>query len=159
MLPLQAAMQHAPRLPNSAPRTPARSRSPTKRACGAFSRRPASTTSRCAGRSRARHRRRPGARDAVARALEIGPASRALEGQPEVLRAAAVAEIRAALAPLERGPSVPLGAAIWIVEARQSLTADRGAAGRFPFSGVSSRSGRQNGIDQGHSKIIGNASR
>ncbi len=48
---------------------------------------------------------------------EIGPASRALEGQPDHLRAAAVAEIRAALAPHQRGMSVPLGAAIWIVEA------------------------------------------
>jgi SAM-dependent methyltransferase len=48
---------------------------------------------------------------------QIGAASRALEGQPEALRAAAVAEIRAALAPYQRGRSVPLGAAIWIVEA------------------------------------------
>jgi ubiquinone/menaquinone biosynthesis C-methylase UbiE len=48
---------------------------------------------------------------------QIGAASRALEGQPEELRAAAVAEMRAALAPHQRGSSVPLGAAIWIVEA------------------------------------------
>jgi ubiquinone/menaquinone biosynthesis C-methylase UbiE len=48
---------------------------------------------------------------------QIGAASRALESQPEALRAAAVAEIRAALAPHQRGRSVPLGAAIWIVEA------------------------------------------
>ncbi|MGA2495430.1 MAG: SAM-dependent methyltransferase, partial [Roseiarcus sp.] len=48
---------------------------------------------------------------------QIGAASRALEGQPEALRAAAVDEIRAALAPYQRGRSVPLGAAIWIVEA------------------------------------------
>ena len=50
-------------------------------------------------------------------AQEIGAASRALEGQPEALRAAAAEEIRAALAPYQRGQSLPLGAAIWIVEA------------------------------------------
>jgi len=54
---------------------------------------------------------------ALATLQQIGAASRALEGQPEALRAAAVAEIRAALAPHRRGLSVPLGAAIWIVEA------------------------------------------
>ncbi len=54
---------------------------------------------------------------ALAASQQIGAASRALEGQPEALRAAAVAEIRAALAPHQRGMSVPLGAAIWIVEA------------------------------------------
>jgi ubiquinone/menaquinone biosynthesis C-methylase UbiE len=48
---------------------------------------------------------------------QIGAASRALEGQPDALRAAAVAEMRAALAPYQRGSRVPLGAAIWIVEA------------------------------------------
>ena len=54
---------------------------------------------------------------ALATSLEIGAASRALEGQPDDLRAAAAAEIRAALTPHRRGDSVPLGAAIWIVEA------------------------------------------
>ncbi len=54
---------------------------------------------------------------ALATSLEIGAASRALEGQPEDLRAAAAEEIRAALTPYRRGMSVPLGAAIWIVEA------------------------------------------
>ena len=50
-------------------------------------------------------------------ALEVGAASRAMDGQPEASRAAAAEEIRAALAPYQRGPSLPLGAAIWIVEA------------------------------------------
>ncbi len=58
-----------------------------------------------------------GLETALATMQQIGAASRALEGQPEALRAAAVAEIRAALAPHQRGLSVPLGAAIWIVEA------------------------------------------
>ena len=54
---------------------------------------------------------------ALAALQQIGAASRALEGQPEALRAAAVAEIRTALAPHQRGQSVPLGAAVWMVEA------------------------------------------
>jgi SAM-dependent methyltransferase len=54
---------------------------------------------------------------ALAAVQQIGAASRALDGQLEALRAAVVAEIRAALAPHQRGLSVPLGAAIWIVEA------------------------------------------
>ena len=54
---------------------------------------------------------------AVEMSQRIGAASRALEGQPEALRSAAVDEIRAALAPHRRGQSVPLGAAVWIVEA------------------------------------------
>jgi ubiquinone/menaquinone biosynthesis C-methylase UbiE len=58
-----------------------------------------------------------GLEDAVASALEIGPASRALQGQPEAVRKAAIVEMRAALEPLRRGDSVPLGAAIWIVSA------------------------------------------
>ena len=54
---------------------------------------------------------------AVQGALEIGPASRALEGQPPDLRAAAARSIREALAPFARGQAVPLGASIWIVTA------------------------------------------
>jgi ubiquinone/menaquinone biosynthesis C-methylase UbiE len=55
---------------------------------------------------------------AVQAALEIGPASRALEGQPPDLRAAATDSIREALAPFVRGPAVLLPASIWIVTAR-----------------------------------------
>jgi len=54
---------------------------------------------------------------AIETAQRIGAAARALEGQPAAVRAAAVAEMRAALAPYRRGDSVALGAAIWIVEA------------------------------------------
>jgi SAM-dependent methyltransferase len=53
----------------------------------------------------------------VAAALAIGPTSRALDGQSEAVRAAAVADIRKALAAHLRGGSVPLGAAIWMVTA------------------------------------------
>jgi len=54
---------------------------------------------------------------AVDTALGIGPASRALDGQPPALRAAAAESIRAALAPHQVGDRVPLPGAIWIVTA------------------------------------------
>ena len=56
--------------------------------------------------------------NAVSKALEIGPASRALDGQPDTARAAAEAEIRAALSEHARDGAVPLAAAVWIVRAR-----------------------------------------
>jgi len=54
---------------------------------------------------------------AVETAVHIGPASRALEGQPPALQAAAARSIRAALEPWQRGNQVPLPAAIWLVSA------------------------------------------
>ncbi|MCC8976955.1 SAM-dependent methyltransferase, partial [Bradyrhizobium sp. Cham227] len=50
--------------------------------------------------------------------LEIGPASRALEGHPDEVRAAAIASMREALAPFVKGDAVLLPGAIWIVTAR-----------------------------------------
>jgi SAM-dependent methyltransferase len=55
---------------------------------------------------------------AVHAAMTIGPTSRLLDGQSEAVRVAATADIRKALAAHARGDSVPLGAAIWIVTAR-----------------------------------------
>jgi SAM-dependent methyltransferase len=57
---------------------------------------------------------------AVETALEIGPASRALEGQPPEVYAAAANSIREALAPFASGQAVPLAASIWIVTASAS---------------------------------------
>ena len=54
---------------------------------------------------------------AVETAIGIGPASRALEGQPAPLRAAAAASIRAALARYQSGNAVSLPGAIWLVTA------------------------------------------
>jgi SAM-dependent methyltransferase len=54
---------------------------------------------------------------AVENALEIGPASRALDGQPAELQRAAERSIREALAAKQAGQSVPLAAAVWIVSA------------------------------------------
>jgi hypothetical protein len=50
-------------------------------------------------------------------ALEIGPVSRAFEGQSPQVKAAAAISIRAALAPFQKGDTVMLGASIWIVTA------------------------------------------
>jgi ubiquinone/menaquinone biosynthesis C-methylase UbiE len=57
---------------------------------------------------------------AVEGALEIGPASRALEGQPSDVRAAAANSIREALAPFVVGKAVPLPGSVWIVTASAS---------------------------------------
>jgi SAM-dependent methyltransferase len=56
--------------------------------------------------------------NAVANSLALGPASRALDGQPGNVRAAAAAEIRAMLSTHARDGAVPLAAAVWIVSAR-----------------------------------------
>src|ERR1700681_1677598 len=57
---------------------------------------------------------------AVESALEIGPASRALEGQPLDLRADAKNSVREVLAPFAKGQAVPLPGSIWIVTANAS---------------------------------------
>jgi ubiquinone/menaquinone biosynthesis C-methylase UbiE len=57
---------------------------------------------------------------AVQGSLEIGPVSRALEGQPDEIRAAVAQSIREALAPFAKGDTVLLPASIWIVTARVS---------------------------------------
>ncbi len=54
---------------------------------------------------------------AVQSALEIGPSSRALQGYPPELQAAAKDSIREALAPFVDGQSVRLAGSIWIVTA------------------------------------------
>jgi SAM-dependent methyltransferase len=55
--------------------------------------------------------------EAVRGALEIGPASRAADGQPEDIRQRIAVGIRAAYTPYLNGNSVKLPAAIWIVTA------------------------------------------
>jgi SAM-dependent methyltransferase len=57
---------------------------------------------------------------AVEAVLEIGPANRALEGQPPDVREAAKHSIREALAPFASGPHVRLGGSIWMVTAQAS---------------------------------------
>ena len=57
---------------------------------------------------------------AVETATGMGPASRALEGQPQELRAAAADSIRAALKRYHAGNAVALPGAIWLVTATNS---------------------------------------
>jgi hypothetical protein len=61
-----------------------------------------------------------GLEGAVEGAMQIGPASRALQDSPPVVRDAARNSIREVLAPFARGQAVPLPASIWIVTARAS---------------------------------------
>ena len=59
-----------------------------------------------------------GLEGAVESVTEIGPTSRALQGQPAELVAAARASIREALAPFQKGNAVALKGAIWLTTAR-----------------------------------------
>lgn len=60
---------------------------------------------------------------AVRQSVSFGPASRAMQDQPEAARAAATDAIRAALAPLVDGGRVALPAAIWLVDSVTVKTA------------------------------------
>jgi SAM-dependent methyltransferase len=118
LLPLQEAYRHVPRLPEVGPEDPGpfsfaaerRVRGILERAgLRAIELEPIDLSLDLAdGR---------GLDAAVDAALGIGPASRALEGQPAALRAAAAESIRAALAQYQAGDAVPLPGAIWIVTA------------------------------------------
>jgi SAM-dependent methyltransferase len=121
MLPLQAVYQHVPKLPQQGPEDP-----------GPFSFASEARVQRILGEAGftgiamepcnlALDIAIGGGLDAAARgALEIGPASRALEGAPSDVRAAATDSIREALTSFVRGEQVPLAASIWIVAARAS---------------------------------------
>ena len=121
MAPLQAVYQHVPKLPPQGPEDPGpfafASEARVHRILGeagftAIGMEPCNLALDVAiGR---------GLEAAVQSALEIGPASRALEGHPEDVRAAAVNSIREALTLFAKGETVPLPAAIWIVTARAS---------------------------------------
>jgi ubiquinone/menaquinone biosynthesis C-methylase UbiE len=118
LLPLQAAYRHAPRLPEIGPEDPGAfsfanetrvNRILSEAGFSAIAMEPVDLLLDIAvGR---------GLDAAVQGALEIGPASRALDGQPPDVRSAAVDSLRAALAAHQRDETVPLGAAIWIVTA------------------------------------------
>jgi len=122
MVPLQAAYQHVPRLPKPGPEDP-----------GPFSfAEPERVTRILTGAGFADVALEPadleldlaagepggGVEAALAHALEIGPASRALDGADPATYAAAAASIRTALTEHAAGDRVLLGAAIWIVTAR-----------------------------------------
>ena len=118
MLPLQAAYRHVPRLPEVGPEEPGlfsfASEQRVRRILqGAgfsdISLEPVDPSFDLA----AGH----GLDRAVETALGIGPASRALDGQPPELRVAAAESVRAALEPYQQGARVPLRGAIWVVAA------------------------------------------
>ena len=118
MLPLQAAYEHVPKMPQLGPEDP-----------GPFSFASEERVQRILGEAGftsvafARHdvlldvAGGAGLDAAVKTALETGPASRALDGHPPETVAAATNSIRKALAPLVKGNSVPLGASVWLVTA------------------------------------------
>jgi hypothetical protein len=118
MLPLQQAYRHVPRLPEVGPEEPGpfsfadprRVRGILEGAgFGALQLDPIDLSFDLAdGR---------GLDAAVDTALNIGPASRALDGSPAALRASAAASIRASLARHQVGNTVPLPGALWIVTA------------------------------------------
>jgi SAM-dependent methyltransferase len=121
MTPLQAVYKHVPKLPQAGPEDPGpcsfASQERVLRILGeagysAIAMQPHDLSLDIAiGR---------GLDAAVQGALEIGPASRALQDQPDDVRHAARASIRETLAPFARGESVMLPASIWIVTARAS---------------------------------------
>jgi SAM-dependent methyltransferase len=116
MLPLQEAYRHVPRLPEVGPEDPGpfsfadehRVRSVLGQAgCSDVRLEPVDLALDLANSG--------GLDAAVDTAMGIGPASRALDGQPAELRAAAAASIRAALARHQTADRVPLPAAFWVV--------------------------------------------
>jgi SAM-dependent methyltransferase len=121
MAPLQAAYKHVPKLPQQEPEDPGpfafASEARVRRILGE------------AGFTGVEMEAYPllldaavgcGLDSAVQRTFEIGPVSRALEGQPAELRTAAANSIREALTPFAKGNAVLLPASIWIVTARAS---------------------------------------
>ena len=121
MMPLQAVYKHVPKLPQLGPEDPGpfafASEARVQRILGEAGFQ-GIAMERCdlvldvaIGR---------GLEAAVEGSLDIGPASRALQGHPEDTRAAAANSIREALAPFVKGQTVPLGASIWIVTAGAS---------------------------------------
>jgi SAM-dependent methyltransferase len=118
MLPLQAAYRHVPRLPEVGLEDPGpfafasepRVRGILERAgFGAIILEPVDLSFDLAEGQ--------GLDRAVELSAGMGPASRALDGQPAALRVAATESIRAALAPYQHGNRVLLRGAIWIVTA------------------------------------------
>jgi SAM-dependent methyltransferase len=119
MVPLQAAYQHVPKMPQVGPDEPGpfafASEERVKRILNAsgfsdVAMEPVDLALDVAIGG--------GLEAAVKSAIEIGPAARALTDQPPETVAAATQSIRDALRPLAKGQTVLLDAAIWIVTAR-----------------------------------------
>ena len=118
LLPLQEAYRHVPRLPEVGPEDPGPFSFADERRVRAVLGRSGYSGIRLEPVDLALDLANGAGLDAaVDTAMGIGPASRALDGQPDELRAAAAASIRAALARHQVGQTVPLAAAVWVVTA------------------------------------------
>ena len=121
MMPLQAVYKHVPKLPQLGPEDP-----------GPFAFASEARVTRILGEAGFSGIKMEqcdlsldvaigrGLEAAVESALEIGPASRALQDQPPDIRAAATHSIREVLGPFAKGQAVPLPGSIWLVTASAS---------------------------------------
>lgn len=121
MTPLQAVYQHVPKLPQMGPEDPGpfafASEERVRRILGEAGFKDIALEACPLALDLAVGR---GLEAAVQGALEIGPASRALDGHPAEMRAAAATTVREMLAPFVSGPSVRLQGSIWMVTATAS---------------------------------------
>jgi ubiquinone/menaquinone biosynthesis C-methylase UbiE len=121
MTPLQAVYQHVPKLPQMAPEDPGpfafASEERVRRILGEAGFKDIALEACPLALDLAIGR---GLEAAVQGALEIGPASRALDGHPAEVRAAAANTVRETLARFVDGSSVRLPGSIWLVTARAS---------------------------------------
>jgi ubiquinone/menaquinone biosynthesis C-methylase UbiE len=118
MLPLQAVYRHVPRLPEVGPEEPGLfSFASDQRVRGILESAGFSTIDLEPVDVPFDLAEGHGIDRAIETALGIGPASRALDGQPPALRVAAAEAIRAVLEPYQQGDRLPLRGAIWIVTA------------------------------------------
>lgn len=121
MTPLQAVYQHVPKLPQMAPEDPGpfafASEERVRRILGEAGFKDIALEACPLALDLAIGR---GLEAAVQGALEIGPASRALDGHPAEVRAAAANTVRETLARCVDGSSVRLPGSIWLVTARAS---------------------------------------
>jgi len=119
MIPLQAVYQHVPRMPQLGPEDPGPfsfgSEDRVRRILSAAGFSEIELKPHDIALDIALGRGLDGAANA---AIAFGPANRALEGQPDDVRAAATQSVREALAKHEKDGKIPLPAAIWIVSAK-----------------------------------------
>jgi len=118
-MPMQAVYQHVPKLPQLGPEDPGpfafASEERVRRILGDAGYRDVALERCDLSLDIANGRGLEGALDT---AMNIGPASRALEGHPAEVHAAAANSVRELLAPQVRGQSLRLPGSIWVVAAR-----------------------------------------
>jgi ubiquinone/menaquinone biosynthesis C-methylase UbiE len=119
MIPLMAVYQHVPRMPQLGPEDPGPfsfgNEERVRRILSGAGFTNIELTQQDLALDIALGRGLDGAANA---AIAFGPASRALDGQPDNVRAAAIQSVREALAKHETDGKIPLPASIWIVSAK-----------------------------------------